>query len=519
VSAVVACGDPRTTLRTIQNLLAASAGSDLEVVVVDPASPAYVTLGLYVAFLRHPQVDVVRLPAGATTSDALNAGIARATGEIVLVLAPHVIVRPGCLRAVAATLEKPEVAGVQPVVLDSQDRIVTAGLKVAGSGEAPTPVLAGHLADDARRLDGEPLDAIAPEAMALRVADVAAVAGFAPAASVDLAAADLCARLLEVRSGGFRVAPTARVTSLAKQDRRAPLTGHSSGRRRWGIRLPSPPGARGDMWGDTHFGEALAGSLRSLGEEVVVVRRGADEGMQAGDEVSLALRGLYPVPPVPGRVNVLWVISHPDEVTLSELVGYDHVFAASRPWSEELAKRADRPVVPLLQASHFEVPVTSPHPDAAELSVVFVGSADDGRRRPMVRMALDAGLPLTVYGRGWRDLPDGVWRGEYVENERLPEVYRRHGIVLADHWPDMARHGFVANRVFDAVASGARVLCDDVAGLHEVFDPRDVTVARNRDEMRRAFDELRRSERRDDVPRPSLSFRDRARTLLAEISR
>src|SRR5205085_220858 len=116
------------------------------------------------------------------------------------------------------------------------------------------------------------------------------------------------------------------------------------------------------------------------------------------------------------------------------------------------------------------------------------------------RMALDAGIPLAVYGRGWDNLPDGVWRAPYVDNHRLPEIYRRHGVVLADHWPDMARHGFIANRVFDAVASGARVLCDEVAGVHRVFDPRDVVVVRDRDDMRRAFDELRGSERDDDVP-------------------
>ena len=34
-------------------------------------------------------------------------------------------------------------------------------------------------------------------------------------------------------------------------------------------------------------------------------------------------------------------------------------------------------------------------------------------------------------------------------------LYRTHGVVIADHWGDMAREGFLANRLFDAVASGA----------------------------------------------------------------
>ncbi len=70
--------------------------------------------------------------------------------------------------------------------------------------------------------------------------------------------------------------------------------------------------------------------------------------------------------------------------------------------------------------------------------------------------AVEAGIPLSVYGPGWDGLPEGVWQGDYVPNAPLPELYRRHGIVLADHWPDMAQRGFIANRVFDAVGVGCR---------------------------------------------------------------
>jgi spore maturation protein CgeB len=33
----------------------------------------------------------------------------------------------------------------------------------------------------------------------------------------------------------------------------------------------------------------------------------------------------------------------------------------------------------------------------------------------------------------------------------------------------MRREGFLSNRLFDAVASGARVISDDVDGLHDLF--------------------------------------------------
>ena len=42
-------------------------------------------------------------------------------------------------------------------------------------------------------------------------------------------------------------------------------------------------------------------------------------------------------------------------------------------------------------------------------------------------------------------------------------------MVLNDHWPDMRTAGFVSNRLFDAVACGARVITDDLAGIEELF--------------------------------------------------
>ena len=187
--------------------------------------------------------------------------------------------------------------------------------------------------------------------------------------------------------------------------------------------------------------------------------------------------------------------------------------AASVPWSRQLSERSGREVVPLLQASEFRRPALSGEPDEADDSVVFVGNADARRDRPMVHRTLEAGVPLAVYGGGWDDLPDGVWRGEYVDNHLLPVLYHRHGVVLADHWEDMAVEGFVANRVFDAVASGARVLSDPVLGLGEVFAPDLVAVASSPEEIATAYARLRGAAEDDRGLVPSVSFDDRARSL------
>jgi spore maturation protein CgeB len=101
--------------------------------------------------------------------------------------------------------------------------------------------------------------------------------------------------------------------------------------------------------------------------------------------------------------------------------------------------------------------------------VLFVGSTR-GEFRPVVRDALAAGIELSVYGVGWEAfLPPEQIQGEFISNVELPAAYAAAGVVLNDHWRDMAEQGFLSNRLFDATATGARVVSDEAAGLHDVF--------------------------------------------------
>jgi hypothetical protein len=241
---------------------------------------------------------------------------------------------------------------------------------------------------------------------------------------------------------------------------------------RWALKNPAPAGEGGERWGDTHFAASLAAALRDLGQEVVVDRRPEfDRPTGRHDDVVVVLRGLVRHDPSPEQVSVLWVISHPDEVSAEEARGYDRVVAASGPWSDRKAREWGLPVEPLLQAtdpSRF-------HPDAGTPDsghpVLFVGNSRR-RLRPVVRDALAARLPLSVYGDLWEGLvPDAVVVARSMPNGEVAAAYRSAGVVLNDHHDDMRAEGFVSNRLFDAVASGARVVTDEVAGLAELFGP------------------------------------------------
>ena len=243
-------------------------------------------------------------------------------------------------------------------------------------------------------------------------------------------------------------------------------------RLRWSIRIAAHPGPRGDDWGDTFFAHDLATALRSLGQEVVVDHRESHVRPLSEhlDDVALTLRGLDDTPVHPSATNVLWVISHPDLVTDAELARYDLRFAAGPVWASRVSAATGLAVAPLLQA-------TDParfHPGAVDPAYAGLDTAFVGKTRavfrPVVRDAVAAGLDLAVWGEGWEGLlPDGVHRGRFVPNDELPALYRSARVVLNDHWDDMARDGFVSNRLFDAAASGALVVSDLVPGVEELF--------------------------------------------------
>lgn len=258
---------------------------------------------------------------------------------------------------------------------------------------------------------------------------------------------------------------------------------------RWALKQAAPFGRVGAKWGDTHFCQLLAEALRRHGQEVVVDHRPAfDRPSIRHDDVTLLLRGLAPYTPHPEHVNLMWVISHPELLEDAETPGWDQVYVASTTHAATLAERWPVPVAVLLQA-------TDPkrfHPDRAEpdsgFPLLFVGNSRR-QRRPMVVGALDRGLPLTLVGGDWQGIvAEDQVQAAYLDHDALGAAYRSAGIVLGDHWEDMRRLGFLSNRLFDAVASGARVITDDVAGLRDVFDDH-VRVARDADELVRLVDE------------------------------
>ena len=541
VSVIVPTYDEfRMTIGAVSATLRTAGTDDIEVVIVDNGSKPEVGARLVAAFLSEPRVRYHRLARNLNFALGCNAGFAVSTGEYVVFLNNDTVPRSDWLAQMLPKLDDPTVRGVQPLLLYPDDTIQTAGTYFPAKDTLPCHFLVGHPPEDARRAGERRFAAITGAALLMRASEFGELGGFDVEFVNGMEDVDLCLRALERFGGGFQVVPESRVTHfegktpgrgdhilanraafmrrwrsrlpqpdtdrladigfrlahigaddvaipvprpVLTRDHAAPHRGRPD-RLRWGIKLTSIPGPSGDHWGDTHLARSLANALRELGQDVVTYRRGTHQSYASYlDDVVLGIRGLERIHPQAGKINVLWVISHPDDVTVDELQSFDLVFAASESWSRSMTARSGRPVHVLRQAvdAHQLPPVDAPAGDGSR--PVFVGGKYGDRRRQVVFDAMQAGIDFEVHGPGWEGLiPAPVLRSTYVPNHEVTAVYRARGLVLADHWDDMAREGFIANRIFDAVAAGARVISDRVPGIEEAFDGA-VQVYRSVDEL------------------------------------
>ncbi len=283
------------------------------------------------------------------------------------------------------------------------------------------------------------------------------------------------------------------------------------------LKIGAPTWEQAERWGDLHFARALQRELRGRGHRCliqVLEEWENDEGLSY--DVALVIRGLSRHHPKPGQLNVLWNISHPDEVSGEECDGYDLVCVASEQFAATLRERTATPVIVLEQATDPSLFYPDPSPQY-EHDLVYVANSR-GVVRPIVRDLLPTELDLAIYGANWDGLIDTRYVvTEHVPNEELRKVYSSAKIVLCDHWDDMREHGFISNRIYDALACGATIVSDEVAGLAERFGDAVVTY-RDRDDLRSQIEGLLAGERSGPPDIAVGTFRDRLYQLLEEVA-
>lgn len=236
------------------------------------------------------------------------------------------------------------------------------------------------------------------------------------------------------------------------------------------IKIGAPNWDVAQHWGDLHFAQAIARELSRCGHRSLVqVLPEWDDEVGMAYDVVLHLRGLSRYAVKPGQLNVMWHLSHPEDVGPAELDGYDIVFVASALHAEQLARTSSTCIAVLEQATDSRLFFPDPAEELAH-ELVFVGNSRKVRRKILSDL-LPTNRDVAVWGRDWEGLIDmRLVVDEFIPNDQLRHVYSSAGIVLCDHWDDMREHGFVSNRIYDALACGAVVLSDDVPGLEQFGD-------------------------------------------------
>ncbi len=521
------------TVEAVESVMSAADAGEVEVecLVVDNGCDAETSVILDSLAWRFDRVRVIHNAVNHGFALGNNLALPHARGEHVVFLNNDTTVDRGWLEPLAAGLADPEVLGAQSLLLYPTGVIQSAGIAFPTTGGVPHAFLQGFPIEDATGIEELSFSALTGAALAMRRADVVALLGFDPVFRNGMEDVDLCLRLRALRPGRFVVLPESRVTHhesqtpgrydafdtnrelyLQRWGDRAPRDDaalwatrgfrvvdhavsfrHRNQRRlgvpepvlirdtwlrvdespprlRWAIKNPAPFGPDAERWGDTHFARAMASALRGAGQEVVIDHRPEHERYTGRfDDVSLVLRGLAPYRPSYEHVTIGWVISHPEMLSTAEASTYDRLLAASEAWATRRSRDWGIRVEPMLQATDH----TLFHPDLAVPDtghpVLFVGGSRK-EFRPIVKAAVEVGLPISIYGSQWRQFVTGrVVKDAYLPNARLGAAYRSAGVVLNDHWEDMRLEGFLSNRLFDAAASGARVITDDVVGLGSRF--------------------------------------------------
>ena len=237
----------------------------------------------------------------------------------------------------------------------------------------------------------------------------------------------------------------------------------------------------------------------------------------------IVLRGLSSYLPRSGAFNILWNISHADQVSYDELDQYHLVYAASESWSRLLRHLTETPVRTLYQATD----TSRFHPErrAAHLKsdLLFVGNSRNVYR-DMVRWAIELGLKPSIYGARWEGfIPPAFIRGGNIANDRLGKYYASAAVVLNDHWESMREFGMLSNRLFDGLACNAVVVSDAVPTLASVFGDGVIQVS-SADELREALldippDQKAKAEAVGQVVREKHNFDVRARIILDDVMR
>ena len=258
------------------------------------------------------------------------------------------------------------------------------------------------------------------------------------------------------------------------------------------INIPVPSWNVANEWGDYHFAKSLAKYFERKGYRTKLQILSDWNDKNLFDDVILVLRGLSKYKNKNYHFNIMWNISHPDEIDNYEYSSYDYVYIASLFWSKHVKNilskmNVSTRVDSLLQCTDPEI--FKPLDVKEDIDILFVGNSRNVFRK-IVKDLLPCKYQVYIYGTLWEKFIDSRYiKGKNIPNSELFKYYNRAKIILNDHWDDMKEKGFISNRIFDVSACKKFIITDEVRDLEKVFGKSIVTYDGTRENLLNLIDE------------------------------
>ena len=256
---------------------------------------------------------------------------------------------------------------------------------------------------------------------------------------------------------------------------------HYSQSRKIFIKICAPHWRVAHEWGDFHLANGLKKYFERRGFRTIIQCKTEWKNYGTKQDIALLLRGLTKYIPDSEQQNIMWLISHPNEMTIPELELFDHVFVASSKFASELNEDSFLNVKVMNQCTDPEIfyPIAN---QIKDYDLLFVGNSRNVFRQ-ILRDLIPTQFKLKVFGWGWDTFLDKeLVGGTLIPNSNLNITYNRTKILLNDHWQDMKENGFISNRIYDGVASGAVIVSDKIPELESLF-PDSVYCYKTKEEL------------------------------------
>lgn len=218
-------------------------------------------------------------------------------------------------------------------------------------------------------------------------------------------------------------------------------------------------------WGDLYFALSMKNSFEKMGLTCNVLCMNEWHLLNLED-IHIHIRGLYPFNHKKTSFSAIWIINHPELITLKEVSEYQLCFCASKIFNQYLlSKNIESIYLPQAGDHKFFYPIQNVK---KTIDVLFVGNnhlAQHGLGRKIVEdfFKIPSSVNFKLIGAAWKGyVPPENILADFVEWNELNSVYQSAHIVLNDHHKTMKDYGFVNNRTFDLIMANQFQICDDM---------------------------------------------------------